>query len=184
MQDQKVISVFGSSRAQVGSEAYEEARTLGRLLAQAGFVVMNGGYSGTMEAVSRGAKEGGGQAVGITTALFDSVRPAPNAYLDREIKKPDYLSRLRYLVEECDGCIGLRGSLGTLTEVSVTWASLQVEGIKPKPLIVVGDHWRRTIRTLVSESFVLERDLSLIHIALTPEEAVQVLTGKLSQLKR
>ena len=184
MSDQRVISVFGRSSAQVGTEAYEEARTLGRLLVQAGFVVMNGGYGGTMEAVSRGAKEGGGQAIGITTALFDSVRPSANAYIDREIKKPDYLSRLRHLVEECDGCIALRGSIGTLTEVCVTWSALQVGGIKPKPLILTGNSWRRAIRTLVSESFILERDLSLIHIVLTPEEAIPVLMEKLSQLKR
>ena len=42
----KVISVFGSANPQPGSVAYEQARTLGGLLAGAGFAVSTGGYGG------------------------------------------------------------------------------------------------------------------------------------------
>ena len=44
----KTITVFGSSQPAEGSKAYEEARRLGRLLAEAGFAVCNGGYAGLM----------------------------------------------------------------------------------------------------------------------------------------
>ena len=181
MRQSKVISVFGSSKAIVGSEAYEEARLLGKLLAEARFVVMNGGYGGTMEAVSRGAKENGGHVIGITVSLFDSRRLSANAWLDQEIKKPDYWSRLRHLTQESDGYIALQGSIGTLTEVSLTWALLQVEGISRRPLILVGGHWQRTLRVLVRELSVSEQDLGLLHVVSSPEEAVQVLTEKLSR---
>ena len=36
---QPVISVFGSAGPQPGSLAYEQARTIGRLLAEAGYAV-------------------------------------------------------------------------------------------------------------------------------------------------
>ncbi len=53
-----VITVFGSSRPQPGSQAYETAQALGAALAKSGFVVANGGYGGTMEATARGARRG------------------------------------------------------------------------------------------------------------------------------
>ena len=183
MAEKKIISVFGSSAVEVDSEAYREARTLGRLLAEAGFVVMNGGYRGTMEAVSRGAKGGGGKVIGITLSLFDPYRPSGNRWLDEEIKKGDYLGRLKHLTIESDGCIALAGSIGTLTEVFATWGLLQVGGMNAKPLILVGDRWRRVLRTLVRESFIPETELRAIHAVVTPEEAVQVLVERLSHNK-
>jgi predicted Rossmann-fold nucleotide-binding protein len=53
----KIITVFGSSRPAEGHADYIEALELGRALAAAGFGVCTGGYSGVMEAVSRGARE-------------------------------------------------------------------------------------------------------------------------------
>jgi uncharacterized protein (TIGR00730 family) len=179
--EKKIISVFGSSSAEVGSEAYQDARTLGRLLAEAGFDVMNGGYHGVMEAVSRGAREGGGRVLGITLSLFDPYRPSGNRWLDEEIKKDDYLDRLKHLTMESDGCIALAGSIGTLTEVFATWSLLQVGRMNTKPLILVGDCWRRVVRTLVHESFIPETELHAIHAVVTPEEAVQVLIERLSR---
>jgi uncharacterized protein (TIGR00725 family) len=55
------VTVFGSSRPRDGDADYEEARLLGRALAESGYSVCSGGYGGVMEAVSRGAKERGGE---------------------------------------------------------------------------------------------------------------------------
>ena len=51
----KIVTVFGSSLPGEGSTAYVEAQRLGRLLAEAGFAVCNGGYAGLMEASARKA---------------------------------------------------------------------------------------------------------------------------------
>jgi hypothetical protein len=175
----KIISVFGNSRTPVGSADYEEARTMGRYLAQAGFVVMNGGYNGTMEAVSRGAKEGGGRVIGITVSLFDSRGLAANAWLDEEIKKHDYVSRVCHLIQESDGYVALRGGVGTLTEVSMTWSLLQLDAISRRPLILLGEHWRRAIRDLINELFISRQDVSHLLVVDSPEEAADVLKQKL-----
>ena len=53
------VSVFGGSQPKEGSTAYAEAQELGKLLAERGHTVLTGGYIGTMEAVSRGAREAG-----------------------------------------------------------------------------------------------------------------------------
>ncbi len=60
------VTVFGGASPKAGEPAYENAMQLGQLLAQAGFTVMTGAYSGTMEAVSRGAADAGGHVVGMT----------------------------------------------------------------------------------------------------------------------
>jgi uncharacterized protein (TIGR00725 family) len=60
------VSVFGGSQPREGDAAYAEAMELGRLLAERGHIVLTGGYIGTMEAVSRGARQAGGHVIGVT----------------------------------------------------------------------------------------------------------------------
>jgi uncharacterized protein (TIGR00730 family) len=171
----KVISVFGSSQVSEGSRDYEEARLLGRLLAEAGFTVMNGGYSGTMEAVSRGAKEGRGRVIGITLGLF--AHRSANRWLDEEMKMPTYLARLEQLTAASDGCIALKGGVGTLTELSVTWSLLQIRSVPRKPFILLGQHWHRIMDVLSQETFIRPQDFALLRVAETAEEAVKTLSG-------
>lgn len=95
----RIISVFGSSAPQPGSGAYEEARRVGELLAQAGFAVATGGYSGTMTAVSQGASEAGGHVIGVTSAQIEQFRPlGPNRWVAEEIKFETLRDRLLHLV--------------------------------------------------------------------------------------
>ena len=89
MESGKIVTVFGSSRAKKGGRPYEEAYQLGRLLAQADFIVCNGGYGGLMEASARGAKEAGGKTVGVTTEAFG--KSSPNAWLDVESRAENYI---------------------------------------------------------------------------------------------
>lgn len=62
--------VFGSSTCDAGSVLYSTAEALGYGLAQAGFDVVNGGYSGTMEAVSKGASSQQSVTVCYITWIF------------------------------------------------------------------------------------------------------------------
>ena len=70
MNDERIVTVFGSSRPSEGDSDYAEARELGRRLAERGFAVCSGGYGGVMEAASRGAKEAGGKTYGVTAEFF------------------------------------------------------------------------------------------------------------------
>ena len=51
------VVVFGSSGCVPGSMEYERAENLGSGLARAGYSVVSGGYSGTMEGLSKGASK-------------------------------------------------------------------------------------------------------------------------------
>ena len=137
------ISVFGGSQPKEGDTAYEEARLLGELLARRGHVVLNGGYIGTMEAVSRGAAEVGEHVVGVTCADIERWRPiGVNRWVTEEWKKENLIERLQTLVEACDAAIALPGGPGTLTEIALTWNMMIVESMHRRPLILVGDGWQ------------------------------------------
>ena len=135
MKSSQIVAVFGSSRRDENSALYREAYELGRALAEAGYVVLNGGYGGSMAAISHGAADAGGHVIGVTCAIFDPL--APNRWLTEEIKEPDMLARLRTMVERADAFVTLRGGIGTLAELTLAWSLLQTRAFV-KPLILLG----------------------------------------------
>src|SRR3990172_5346318 len=122
------VSVFGGSQPKEGTPAYEEARSLGELLAQQGHTVLTGGYIGTMEAVSRGAAEAGGHVIGVTCEDIERWRPVRrNAWVMEEWRRKTLLERLRSLIDNCQAAFALPGGPGTLTEISLTWNLMVIQ---------------------------------------------------------
>jgi uncharacterized protein (TIGR00730 family) len=176
--EQKIISVFGSSAPRPGSADYEAARTLGRLLTQAGFVVQTGGYSGVMAGASQGAAEVGGQAIGVTCAQIEKFRPMPaNQWVTQEIKKRTLRERLLYLVDHCHGAIILTGGIGTLSEMALMWSFVQVGEISPRPIITVGGLWQRTLAAYIDNDYIIPDHQALVICVRTVDEAVKKLIG-------
>lgn len=142
------ISVFGGSKTPVDSPDYRAALELGRGLALAGHAVLTGGYGGTMEAVSRGAAEAGGQVIGVTCLEIESWRPVkPNPWVAREVKHATLNQRLLDLVTHCDLAIALPGGVGTLTEVAMAWNLMVVAINPPRPILLVGAGWQDTFQS-------------------------------------
>ena len=170
-----IAVVFGSNSPKEGDPDYAEARHLGYALARAGYVVATGGYFGTMEAASRGAKEAGGYVLGVTTSILDGVRLHPNAYLDEEIKFPTLFQRLHYLVTLADAWIALPGGIGTLSEVALTWSLMQVGEMKRQPFVLVGEQWRKTIGEFSSDDYVRPQYRELIRYAEDVSQVIDLL---------
>ena len=170
-----VVTVFGSNAVEVDNVGYQEAFELGRLLAQAGYTVATGGYYGTMEAASHGAKEAGARVIGVTTGRFDDRGLKPNPWVDEEIKFPTLFQRLHYLVTFSDALVALRGGVGTLSEVALSWSLIQVAEMPRKPLVLVGPHWRHIMETFHKESTVKERDWALLSFAASVYEVIPLL---------
>ena len=174
----KIVSVFGSSRPKPETSGYKEAYLLGELLARANFSVMTGGYGGTMEAVSKGAREGGALVIGVTTAVFEreGKRSGPNPYVSKVIRYETLSERLYHLISKCDAAVALSGGIGTFSEVAFTWSLLQTGGIAEKPLVLVGEFWKNVLKVYYGNGeFVSKKDLELISLVETPEEAVTLL---------
>jgi hypothetical protein len=143
MESKMKVSVFGGSQPQEGSAAYAEAQNLGRLLAERGHTVLTGGYIGTMEAVSRGAREAGGHVIGVTCEDIEAWRPIKaNAWVMEEIRKKTLIERLHALIHESDAALALPGGAGTLTEITLMWNLMIVESLHRRPLILIGDGWQ------------------------------------------
>jgi uncharacterized protein (TIGR00730 family) len=170
-----VAVVFGSNSPTEGDVDYAAARELGHRLAQAGYVVATGGYFGTMEAASRGAKEAGGHVVGVTTSVFDGVRLHPNAYLDEEVKFPTLFQRLHHLVTMADAWVALPGGIGTLSEVALTWSLMQVGEMKRQPFVLVGDQWRKTIGEFSNDYYVRPQYRQLLRYADNVAQVIDLL---------
>ncbi len=146
--ERKLVIVFGSSRTK-DAEHLGNAYRLGKLLAEAGYIVGSGGYTAVMDAVSRGAAEAGGYVIGYTTDEFPEA--VPSRWLSEERRTPDLHLRIRRMLEEGDAFIATWGGIGTLAEVVLTWNVAQVapyRGRPIRPLYLVGEHWKPIVETL------------------------------------
>jgi hypothetical protein len=170
-----IAVVFGANSPKDGDLDYAEARQLGYLLAQAGYVIATGGYFGTMEAASRGAREAGGYVIGVTTSIFDGTRLHPNAYLDEEIKFPTLFQRLHHLVTMADVWVALPGGIGTLSEVALTWSLLQAGEMKRQPFVLVGSQWRQTIGEFSNDYYVRPQYRELLRYADNVAQVIDLL---------
>lgn len=169
----KIISVFGGSSPQPGSPAYQDAYEVGRLLAQRGYSVATGGYSGTMTAVSQGAAEAGGHVIGVTSNQIEQFRPlGPNPWIKEEIRYPALQERLIHLVRNNNGMIVLPGGIGTLSEMALAWSYLQVGELSARPLVLFGAHWREIINGFIDPLYVRPGHSQLLSFADTPLDAV------------
>lgn len=170
-----IIAVFGGSAPRPGQPAYEEALQLGRLIAQSGHSVLTGGYMGTMEAVSKGAREAGGAVIGATCVEIENFRPtSPNPYLTEEWRFHSLADRLYALCSRCDAAVALPGGPGTLAEIAYLWNHILIRAIKEKPLVLCGSGWQRVITAFIDEfgAYVPEHDRRLLRFAENPTGAL------------
>jgi uncharacterized protein (TIGR00730 family) len=182
MTNQRVITVFGSSRPHEVEPDYEEARQLGHALAVKGFTVCTGGYGGVMEAASRGAKEAGGSTLAITAKFF---RWPANPWVDEEVRVDKWEERLFELIRRGVGYVACKGGTGTLVELAVVWEMVNKSVMDDKPFVALGEFWRPILER-VREVEVGQRsnwgeaNNRLIHVAPSPLEAASYLAEKLA----
>ena len=151
MSGEPYVAVVGSGTA--SEELYENARQIGRLVAERGGTVVCGGRSGVMEAAARGAAETGGTAIGI---LPDEDHGSANEYLTYSIATGTGHARNLAVVCSGDVVIAVGGEYGTLSEIGL---ALKVG----RPVVAL-------------ESWDLGEHLT---VASSPEEAVEAAFGLL-----
>ena len=139
--DKIIVTLFGTGRAQPGEPTFVLAEQLGRVLAQAGFVIANGGYAGTMLAAAKGAAEAGGTVIGVTCRAFK--RSAANEFITREVATDSLQERLHNLIKAGRAYVVLPGGTGTLLELASVW-ELKNKGFldRARPVILLGDFWK------------------------------------------
>ncbi len=149
----RYAAVIGAGEA--GPELQGLAREVGRLLAQAGAVVLCGGLGGVMAAAAQGAAEAGGVSIGI---LPGPDRRLANPHLTYSL--PTNLGHARNMViaHAADVLIAVGGGYGTISEAAI--------GLKlGKAVIALAADWH----------------LPGMRLAASPSEAVALALGSLSR---
>jgi uncharacterized protein (TIGR00730 family) len=180
------ITVFGGSQPRPGEPVYQEALYLGNLLAQSGYILLTGGYIGTMEAVSRGASEVGGHVIGVTCDQIEAWRPVKaNRWVKEEWHYNSLQERLFVLIENSDAFLALPGGVGTLAEITLAWNLLLAQILPPRPLILIGAGWQATIQHFLAEQseFIPENQRQWITFVPDIDSAIQRLQELLSNGK-
>ncbi len=161
------IGIIGES-GDIPPELGKLAEEIGREIATRGAVLLTGGTSGVMEAVSRGAKSADGLVVGILPG--DTLELA-NTYIDIPITTGltfDYRSMI--LIHSSDAIIMVGGRNGTLGELSCAY-------LNKKPTVVVESSggWAAQIKSIAYEGCYLDdrRNVEL-SFAQSAKEAVDI----------
>ncbi len=172
----KIITIFGSSKPTDNEEQYLTAFNLGKKLALNGFDICTGGFNGIMEAASRGAVEGGGEAIGVTVNLWGG---RTNKYVTKEIVCDTLFERINKLIELGDAFVVLQGGTGTLLELAAAWEYSNKGLINSKPVLCHSSIWK-TIVSEMNEQMKLEgRNATAVKSFDTIEEIVEYLKGSL-----
>jgi uncharacterized protein (TIGR00730 family) len=144
-----IITVFGSAFTQPDDELYKSCIEIGNILSKNGFTVCSGGYGGTMEAVSKGAKQNNGKTLGVTVQNWDRKT---NEYIDENIKMSNLMERMTELIALGDAYIILPGGTGTLLEIASALELMNKRLMKEKIMVFYTSHWKQVIETLKKDS--------------------------------
>ncbi|MHC4259341.1 MAG: LOG family protein [Planctomycetota bacterium] len=169
---ERIVTIFGTGRAKPGDTAYALAEETGRLLAEAGFTIANGGYGGTMLAAAKGASQAGGKTIGVTCSAFKSS--VANEYISRQIVTSSLDERIETLTELGQAYVVLPGGTGTLLELAKVW-ELKNKGFlqERKPIILVGEYWKPLVDLVAIDDPESSR---YVHQADNPEQVLKLVS--------
>lgn len=183
-------AVYLGSRPGNDPKYCENARELGRLLAEAGIDVVYGGAGvGTMGAFAEGVISAGGKLTGVFPKGFSGRRDYSEKGIDVRlhnpglelVETPDFATRIREMERRSDICIILPGSYGTMHEFFSYYEGILLGRFDRKIAILNTDGYYDpllgAIRKMISEGFTDASDEDCLIVASTPEELV-------SRLKR
>jgi uncharacterized protein (TIGR00725 family) len=110
----RYIAVCGASEATPAQ--LDAAREVGRLLAESGAIVINGGMGGVSGAASEGAARAGGIVVGI---LPETEREGANPHLTISLPTGMGQARNVLIVTAAESVIAIGQGWGTLSEIAI-----------------------------------------------------------------
>jgi uncharacterized protein (TIGR00730 family) len=172
------VTVFGSARCQPGDPDYQLAYDMGYAIAKAGFPVITGGGPGAMEGANKGARDAGGESIGICIEL---PLEKPNPYVTRSLSFRYFFVRKVMFVKYCRGVVILPGGFGTLDELFEAVTLVQTQKVQPFPVILAGNdgYWDGLVewlrKTVVQRGMVGASEVDILKRADTPAEVLAIL---------
>ena len=171
------VSVFGSARTKRSHPYYKMGVAVAERLARAGFSVITGGGPGIMEAANRGAKNAGGNSIGLNIQL--PFEQALNQYANHSIEFHYFFCRKVMFVKYSVAFVIMPGGFGTMDELFEAMTLIQTQRILPFPVVLMGKkYWGGLLRwmknSMLEEGCISPVDLEIMHQTDDPDEAVQI----------
>ncbi len=183
LEKRKIIKVafLGGAAWQPEEQTFKEAFDTAKILAENGYEIVNGGGPGVMRASTMGAQAGGGKTLAITYHP-NKVKPHyegcdPLNMADEEVYTLDYFDRTKVMLQNSDIHIVFKGSIGTLSELGMTWISSWIHEPNNKPIILYGDFWKEILAVLIKHMYLKHNEETLLKICSTPEEVLNYIKG-------
>ncbi len=174
----KTVACLGFADARPEDPLFKEAFEVGKALAEAGFVVANGGGPGVMRATTEGAKSANGKVVGVTFYPKDVANfegRDKNNLFDEEIKTENYLARTLKLLEVGQAYVIFKGGTGTISEFGMAWGLARLYFGHHKPLILYGKFWENIMAAFLANMRMRPEEFQVYRVVTSPEEAVKSL---------
>lgn len=180
----KAVTIFGSARNGFKDSVYEEATKIAGLLAKDGFTIFTGGGPGIMEAANKGAKEAGGESVGININLSggEKATERKNQYVT-EAESFDYFFTRKVILSFASQIyIAFPGGFGTMDELFQMLTLVQTGKVSPTPILLINKEFWSPLIDWIKTSFyeknnsISKKDLDLFHLFDTAEEAHKFIT--------
>lgn len=173
------VTIFGSARVKPDAVTYRLARSLGRRLSEAGYMVITGGGRGIMQAGNEGA--GAEHSFGVSIRLpFENE---PNYVLQgspRSISYKYFFNRKVAFVKEADAVALFPGGFGTMDEAMEVLTLVQTGKCYPIPLVLVDEpggtywsNWNRYLeKELADRGYIDRNDFNLFSMVQSVDDAV------------
>lgn len=178
----KKIAFFGDASVSPESTYYQTAYHAAKKLAKMGYVIVNGGGPGIMDAATRGAESVEGKTESVTFYPEHAVgfegRYLSNI-VDKEIKTKNYIDRMFTLMEESDVFLIFQGGTGTISELGTAWVLAKLYYGHHKPFILVGNFWRKVIGAMHDNLLVDAKEMDVFRIV----DGVDDILPKLKELE-
>ena len=178
------LAIFGSARTGIDEQAYHDARSVGRAIADEGWMVITGGGPGIMTAGFEGAGPENSFAVNIVLP-FEPAGGGVMVNDGKVINFKYFFNRKLTFMKEASAYVMFPGGYGTMDETFELLTLLQTGREVPAPIVLFepeGDAYWRSFRhflevELLDSGLIRRDDLDLFHITSDVDDAIEHLTA-------
>jgi uncharacterized protein (TIGR00730 family) len=173
----KKATFYGAARVEDNSHIYQDTYKLAQELSKLGYVVLNGGGPGMMEAATNGAESVDGDTIAITVNI---AQEAPQDNADKVIATTNFSVR-KYLLRSSDVLIYVPGGIGTLDELAEVLVLAKFNKIPNKKIFLYNTKFWDFLEKWLDETLIKKwgmnyRDYQdIFHVVDTPEQVIALL---------
>ncbi|MCB0309442.1 MAG: TIGR00730 family Rossman fold protein [Bdellovibrionales bacterium] len=174
---------LGQYYAQAQTLAFELTKWALKEYGHKRFVICSGGGGGIMEAANKGAKEAGGQTIGLNIGLPHEQRPNPYITPELLFEFHYFFMRKFWFSHLAKALVVFPGGFGTIDEMMEMLTLSQTGKIDRKPCILLfgAKYWKEVIHfdVLVKHKMIASDDLKLFHYVDDVPSALRILKTNL-----